>query len=143
MLYTEWSLVYSEDEFGANSPIIYWHGIGIGSNLCQSMSISCQSLIQANLYQSMPIRGQFFTKTRVCQLSNLCQSQQIQCQSWPIQCQFHAITEAICPFNLGTSPLYGMVPSLLGGRRSCATAPDRHHHMANLEPVLSQSLVNP
>ena len=116
MLYTEWSLVYSEDEFEANSPIIYWHGIGIGSNLCQSMSISCQSLIQANLYQSMPIRGQFFTKTRVCQLSNLCQSQQIQCQSWPIQCQFHAITEAICPFNLGTSPLYGMVPSLLGGR---------------------------
>ena len=26
-----------------------------------------------------------------------------------------AITEDICPFNLGTSVLYGMVPSLLGG----------------------------
>ena len=118
MLYTEWSLVYSEDEFEANSPIIYWHGIGIGSNLCQSMSISCQSLIQANLYQSMPIRGQFFTETKVCQLSNLCQSEQIQCQSWPIQCQFHAITEAICLDNQGTSALYGTVSSLLGGRSS-------------------------
>ena len=32
-----------------------------------------------------------------------------------MQRQFHAITEAICPFNLGTSALYGTVPSLLGG----------------------------
>ena len=37
--------MYSEDEFEANSPVMYWHGIGIGSNLCQSMSISCQSVI--------------------------------------------------------------------------------------------------
>ena len=34
----------------------------------------------------------------------------------PIQCQFQVITEAIPALNLGTSALYGMVPSLLGGR---------------------------
>ena len=33
----------------------------------------------------------------------------------PIRCQSYAITEAICPHNLGTSALYGMVPGLLGG----------------------------
>ena len=33
-----------------------------------------------------------------------------------MQRQFHAITEAICPFNLGTSPLCGLVSSLIGGR---------------------------
>ena len=105
----------------ANSPVIDWQVIGTGPNPFQSMPI---------LTNPVPIPGQsmsthatpcanrrsIFHKRKVCQLSNLSQSQQIQCQSWPIQCQFHAITEAICPFNLGTSPLYGMVPSLLGGR---------------------------
>ena len=121
MLYTGRSLVYSEDEINTNSPFIDWHGIGTGPNSFKAMPI---------LTNPVPIPGQsmsthatpcanrrsIFHKRKVCQLSNLSQSQQIQCQSWPIQCQFHAITEAICPFNLGTSPLYGMVPSLLGGR---------------------------
>ena len=37
------------------------------------------------------------------------------CQSRQIQCQSQAIYEAICLDNQGTSALYGMVPSLLGG----------------------------
>ena len=34
----------------------------------------------------------------------------------PIRCQSYVITEAIPALNLGTSALYGEVPSLLGGR---------------------------
>ena len=33
----------------------------------------------------------------------------------PIRYQSYAITEDICPFNLGTSALYGKVPSPLVG----------------------------
>ena len=135
----------------ANSPVIDWQVIGTGPNPFQSMPI---------LTNPVPIPGQsmsthatpcanrrsIFHKRKVCQLSNLSQSQQIQCQSWPIQCQFHAITEAICPFNLGTSPLYGMVPSLLGGRNvrnSTRSASPYGQSRTSSQPILSQSLANP
>merc|ERR1711973_772093 len=95
VLYTGRSPVYSEDEFDTNSPVISSrHGIGTGPNPFEAMPI---------LTNPVPIPGQ---------------SEQVQCQSWPIQCQFHAITEAICLDNQGTSALYGTVSSLLGGRSS-------------------------
>ena len=105
----------------ANSPVIDWQVIGTGPNPFQSMPI---------LTNPVPIPGQsmsthatpcanrrsIFHKRKVCQLSNLSQSQQIQCQSWPIQCQSQAITEDIPALNQGTSPLCGLASSPLGGR---------------------------
>ena len=72
--------------------------------------------------------------------------------NWPIQCQSCAIYEDVCLDNLGTSPLCGLVPSLLGGRnarnntRSASTCgqsrtspwPILSHSLANPEPILFQ-----
>ena len=59
-----------------------------------------------------------------------------------------SLLRAICLDNLGTSPLYGMVPTLLGGRGSCQSGVNwkpilAQQREANLRPVLGQSLVNP
>ena len=43
------------------------------------------------------------------------QSEPIRANLVPIRCQSYVITEAIPALNLGTSALYGEVPSLLGG----------------------------
>ena len=67
----------------------------------------------------MPIQGKFVYESLPIR-ANLCQSganQPIPGQSAnprPIR-QSYVITEAIPALNLGTSALYGEVPSLLGG----------------------------
>ena len=101
-------LVYSEDQFKEY--------IGQLSNPCQSMPI---------LNNSVPIPGQFVTNCRTDEIynDNLSPTYQIglalhwQCigSNWQKLCQSQAIYEAICLDNQGTSALYGMVPSLLGG----------------------------
>ena len=44
MLCMGWSLVYSEDEFKANSPVMDCHGIGTGSSPCHSVFNPSQSI---------------------------------------------------------------------------------------------------
>ena len=68
---------------------------------------------------------------------------------------FMPLLRAICLDNLGTSPLYGMVPTQLGGQSSCHPGTTQcqswvnrkpilaQHQEANLKPVLGQSLANP
>ena len=77
MLYTGWSLVFSEDKFKANSPVMDCHGIGTGSSPCQSVfnpgqsiadfrsiqgpvAIQCRNINwhSGGLAQLMPIGGQ-------------------------------------------------------------------------------------
>ena len=77
MLCMGWSLVYSEDEFKANSPVMDCHGIGTGSSPCQSVfnpghsiadfrsiqgpgAIQCRNINwhSGGLAQLMPIGGQ-------------------------------------------------------------------------------------
>ena len=72
-----WSLVYSEDEFKANSPVMDCHGIGTGSSPCHSVfnpgqsiadfrsiqgpvAIQCRNINwhSGGLAQLMPIGGQ-------------------------------------------------------------------------------------
>ena len=65
----------------------------------------------------MPIQGKFVYESLPIR-ANLCQSMPIsQSQANPpIRSQSYVITEAIPALNLGTSALYGKVPSPLGGR---------------------------
>ena len=65
-------------------------------------------------------------------LSGLAQHWHRYLQSWTIQCQFQAISEDVCLDNQGTSLLYGMVPSLLGGRNL--------RHSIRSAPIQGQSL---
>ena len=77
MLYMGWSLVHSEDELKANSPVMDCHGIGTGSSPCQSVfnpgqsiadfrsiqgpgAIQCRNINwhSGGLAQLMPIGGQ-------------------------------------------------------------------------------------
>ena len=77
MLCMGWSLVYSGDEFKANSPVMDCHGIGTGSSPCQSVfnpgqsiadfrsiqgpgAIQCRNINwhSGGLAQLMPIGGQ-------------------------------------------------------------------------------------
>ena len=104
-------------------------------HICQS---SCQFLtIHANLGQpdvnpwpipcqssanQIPIQGQTDAIPGPFLGPTQNQSDPFLCQSWPIHANpsqsnanFRPFPRAICPFNLGTSVLYGMVPSLLGG----------------------------
>ena len=73
--------------------------------------IWCQSKVNLsmNLCQSVPICA------NPCQSANPRPIGQSQANP-PIRCQSYVITEAIPALNLGTSALYGKVPSPLGGR---------------------------
>ena len=56
----------------------------------------------------------------------------------PSQCNanFMPFPRAICPHNLGTSPLYGIVSSPLGGRNSCYPVATQCKSEANPGPLL-------
>ena len=121
----------------ANSPAIDWRAIGTGPNPFQSMPILTNPVpIRGHLLMpvsihSKPIHSQSFIPAQSSQPAK--QSQVSQQRTTQSQQQFHenlpsqsdanpmsisAQSEDICLDNLGTSPLYGMVPSLLGGRNS-------------------------
>ena len=109
----------------ANSPVIDWQVVGTGPNPLQSWQIQWQ--FQANPCQPMPlhvpIAGQFFTKKGKfvnCPIwANPSKSNANPCQS---NANFRPFTWAIPALKLGTSPLYGLVPSLLGGRTKANSA---------------------
>ena len=126
--------------FKHNSPICQLHqAVPIHANSLpiayQSSVNPCQSFVNLG-----PFQGQYSRSTTIFQSANLgqampirqssanpCQSVPIRCQSAnpspigqsqanpPIRCQSYVITEAIPALNLGTSALYGEVPSRLGG----------------------------
>ena len=93
----------------AISLVIDWHGIGAGPNPCQSMPILTNPvpIPGQSVPNHVPIGGPFLTNSFVNSpiYANPCQS---NANSKPF-------LRTIPAHNLGTSPLHGMVPSLLGG----------------------------
>ena len=75
--------------------------------------------------------------------SRLAQQWQRFPQSRTIRCQFHAIYEDICLDNQGTSLLYGMVPSLLGGQNSSHLVTIPCQLGSTLLQTVNRSQVNP
>ena len=79
------------------------------SDLCKALSIHanpCQSKVNILIptqFSDLPIQ------------TEPCQSMPIHANPGQSSANFKPFLRAICPFNLGTSPLCGMVPSLLGG----------------------------
>ena len=103
------------------------------------MTIPGQSMsTHANPRQPMPIHvpiaGQFFTKKGKfvnCPIwANPSKSNANPCQS---NANFRPFTWAIPALKLGTSPLYGMVPSLLGGQKFVP----QHQIGSNPGPILA------
>ena len=126
MLYMGWSLVYSEDEFKANSPVMDCHGIGTGSSPCQSVFNPGQSIAD---FRSIQGPGAIQCRNINWHSGGLAQLMPIGGQS---------VASYVC--NHRTSPLCGSLLVYSEDEFNTIEHPQSMPVLSNLVPIPGQSV---